>query len=290
MSERPGSIAIVGDLHSDWDDRDVAYFNRADHELLLFTGDLGASNKQDGARIARSISRIQRNVLVMLGNNDAPYFSAIAAELTYQEGARSLLRASDRPSALPRARLCGYSSHTFPIGPEGITVIAGRPFSMGGPELTFGQALERELGVRSLAESAERIAALADEAPTRDLVFLSHNGPTGLGDGAESLWGRDFQEPAIDWGDADLAQAIARVRARGQHRVLAVIAGHMHSPTRGRREREVSVARDGTLYINPARVPRIFEHESGQLAHHYVELGWQGGELTATARLFFTDE
>lgn len=289
MSEDRWSIAVVGDLHSDWDERDVAYFSGADHPLLLFTGDLGASTKQDGARIAKSISRIERNVLVMPGNNDAPYYSAIAAELTYQEGARSLLRPSDRPTQTPRARLSGYSRHTFDLGPEGVSIIAGRPFSMGGPELTFGELVQRELGVGSLAESAARIAALAEDAPTRDLIFLSHNGPTGLGERAESLWGRDFLEPAIDWGDPDLAEAIDRVRTGGRHRVLAVIAGHMHSPTRSGREREVAISREGTLYLNPARVPRIFEHESGQLAHHYVELRWRGGELTAEPRLFFTE-
>ena len=289
MSDRPWSIAVIGDLHSDWDDHDVAYLSRAEHELLLFTGDLGASTKQDGARIAKSISRIERNTLIMPGNNDAPYIGAIAAELAYQEGARSLLRPSEQPAGATRALLCGFSSHTFELGAEAVTIIAGRPFSMGGPELTFGELLERELGVSTLAQSAERIAALADAAPTRDLIILSHNGPSGLGSRAESLWGRDFLEPAIDWGDPDLAEALVRVRERGRHRVLAVVAGHMHTPTRDGRERERSVTRDGTLYVNPARVPRIFQHESGRLVHHYVELSWRRGELSATPRAFFAD-
>jgi uncharacterized protein (TIGR04168 family) len=279
------SIGIIGDLHSAWDDADVAYFNAAPYSLLLFTGDLGASTKEDGARIAKAISRLERDVLVMPGNNDADQYSALAAELAYRQGAKSLLRGLASAQRTPEAKLCGYSGHRFAVGDRELTVIAGRPFSMGGPELTFLEELAREHGVSSLEQSATRIAELIDRAETRDVIVLSHNGPAGLGDTSQSMWGRDFAEPAMDWGDPDLAHALAHARARGTHRVLAVIAGHMHTPIRGGRERELTQRRDGTLYLNPARVPRIFEREDGHEVRHHVELTLHGDEARATHRL-----
>lgn len=287
MGAQWGRIAIIGDLHSAWNARDVAYFNGSSYELLLFTGDLGASTKQDGTRIAKAISRLERPTLVMPGNNDAPFYSAIAAELAYQQGARALLR--EGPARKPAVKLCGYSQHAYSIGPNGVTIVAGRPFSMGGPDLTFRDTLARELGVGSLEESVARIVAVAREAPTRDLIFLSHNGPTGLGERADSPWGRDFASPSCDWGDLDLERAIERVRAGGKHRVLAVIAGHMHSPTRGGRPRASQARRDGVLYVNPARVPRIFEHD-GKLVHHHVELALTADGVEASERLVPVDD
>jgi uncharacterized protein (TIGR04168 family) len=279
------SIGIIGDLHSAWDDADVAYFNRSPYQLLLFTGDLGASTKEDGARIAKVISRLERDVLVMPGNNDAVHYSALAAELAYRQGAKSLLRQLAGAVRMPEAKLCGYSSHRFTIGARELTVIAGRPFSMGGPELTFAEEVAREHGVTSLEQSAARIAELIERAETRDVIVLSHNGPTGLGDAAHSMWGRDFAKPAVDWGDPDLAQALARARERATRRVLAVIAGHMHTPIRGGGEREQQMHRDGTLYLNPARVPRIFEREDGREVRHHVELTLQGDAAHATHHL-----
>jgi uncharacterized protein (TIGR04168 family) len=279
------SIGIIGDLHSAWDDADVAYFNRSAYQLLLFTGDLGASTQEDGARIAKAISRLERDVLVMPGNNDAAQYNALAAELAYRQGAKSLLRGLAGAEPTPEATLCGYSSHRFTIGDRELTVIAGRPFSMGGPELTYAEELARAHGVTSLEQSAGRIAELIERAETREVIVLSHNGPAGLGAAARSLWGRDFAEPAMDWGDPDLAQALAQVRERGTHRVLAVIAGHMHTPIRGGGERELELRRDGTLYLNPARVPRIFEREDGREVRHHAELTLHGDEAHATHHL-----
>jgi len=241
----PGSIAVIGDLHSAWDDDDVQ---------------------------------------VMPGNNDAPHHSALAAELAYRQGAKALLRNRDRASS-PQAQLCGYSSHSFMLGREGITIIAGRPFSMGGPELTFAKELAHDFGIGSLEQSTQRIVALAEAAPTRDLIFLSHNGPAGLGANAQSMWGRDFERPAVDWGDPDLALALEHLQARTDKRVLAVIAGHMHTPIRGGAERETEQRRGETLYLNPARVPRIFQQEDGSEARHHVELAWHNDVLSATQRL-----
>ena len=98
--------------------------------------------------------------------------------------------------------------------------------------------------------------------------MLSHNGPLGLGAGPTDLWGCDFLEGGGDWGDPDLAAALASARTLGK-RVLAVIAGHMHLRTKTGEARVPRLERDGTLYVNPARVPRIQGGRDGARRSHF---------------------
>jgi len=275
-------IAVIGDLHGSWDDWDVDYFDASDYELLLFTGDLGSGTGEAGVKVARSIARLAKPALVMPGNNDVQFQPAIAAEFLHQKGLIELLGAGerDRSRALGHSSgkvgLCGFSSHLLSLSTTEITLLAGRPNSMGGAELSFGEHLERNHGVSSLEQATERLIGLIDGAPTEQLLILSHNGPAGLGSAPTDIFGCDFIEGGGDWGDPDLARAIDHARAVGK-RVLAVVAGHMHLVTRDGSERIARVEKDGTLYLNPARVPRIFSGPEGPIRTHLrLELGEQG--------------
>ncbi len=249
-------IAVVGDLHGHWDDWDARYFSNADYDLVLVTGDLGSGTSDNGVRIARSLGRVSRRVLVMPGNNDVQRVSQIAAELGHQRGLLSLLRQDEHAG---QVHLCGYSLHPF----GDYTVLAARPYSRGGPDLTYGEQLSARFGVSTMEESAKKLCALVDAAET-PLIVLAHNGPTGLGARAVDLWGRDFSPEAGDWGDPDLRVALDYARRRDK-RVLAVVAGHMH--TNGG-QRSWSARRDGTLCLNAARVPRIWEESAGKYRYH----------------------
>ena len=268
-----GTIAVIGDLHSAWELEDLGYFNRSDYELILVTGDLGRSRSQDGRRVARSLTHLLPEVLVMPGNNDVEEYPHIRAELTYRRARADLLADTFEEESAPpvseHARLCGYSLHPVALNGFLVTIIAGRPFSMGGPQLTFPEALERLYQVRSLAESSERLRALVDAVTTPHVVFVAHNGPTGLGAESEDIWGRDFDPRAGDWGDPDLRDAVEHARARGL-RVLAVVAGHMHWSLHDQPERmrRWQLQDQDTLYINAARVPRVFEHEGKTVRQH----------------------
>ena len=81
------------------------------------------------------------------------------------------------------------------------------------------------------------------------------------------MWGCDFKTGAGDWGDPDLAEAVDYARAKG-HRVLAVVAGHMHLRTKGGGERPWKQTLDSVDYVNVARVPRIFSTTDGAARHH----------------------
>lgn len=269
-----GAVAIIGDLHSAWEVEDVAYFQRGDYPLLLVTGDLGHTGTQDGRRIARSFAQLAPQVLVMPGNNDAADYPHIRAELTYRRARADLLRDAvaeghSLPPSVESARLCGYSLHALELNGFSLSIVAGRPFSMGGAELSFPQALARLYNVCSMRDSTERLCSLVDAATTEHIVFFAHNGPTGLGAHPEDIWGRDFHPDAGDWGDPDLAAAVTYAVQRGR-KVLAVVAGHMHWALAGQaeRERRWQLQRDGILYVNAARVPRIFTRERENLRQH----------------------
>ena len=45
-----------------------------------------------------------------------------------------------------------------------VSLVCGRPFSLGGPELTFGPELHGSYGVGSLEDSAKRLCELVDQA------------------------------------------------------------------------------------------------------------------------------
>lgn len=282
----PGKIAVVGDLHGSWDDWDAAYFNASDYDLLLFTGDLGSGTGAAGANIARSIARLAKPALVIPGNNDVAFQPEIAAEFAHQRGLIELLAAGtpERSRALEhasgRVALCGYSLHLLSLGERTLTLLAGRPNSMGGPELTFAEHLHRNHGISTMAASQTRLEALFADVTTEELMVLSHNGPAGFGEGPADIWGCDFREGAGDWGDPDLAAALATARTSGK-RILAVIGGHMHLSARTGQDRVSQIEDGGTLYINPARVPRIRGDRDGvHRSHVCLEVDAMGVRAT----------
>ena len=290
-----GAVAVIGDLHSAWEVEDVGYFQRAGYPVMLVTGDLGHAGSNDGRGIARSFAQLAPRVLVMPGNNDAADYPHIRAELTYRRARADLLpdAVAEGHSIAPSreaAELCGYSLHPLQLNDFAFNVVACRPFSMGGPELAFPQALARLHEVHSMRDSTERLCALVDQATRDPLVFLAHNGPLGLGAQPEDIWGRDFHPEAGDWGDPDLRAAVVYAQQQGR-KVLAVVAGHMHWAVSGRErvERRWQLHKDGVLYVNAARVPRVFRHE-GRMVRHHVHLQLDARGASAQQRLIVEPE
>lgn len=61
-----------------------------------------------------------------------------------------------------------------------MSLIAARPLSMGGPDLSFPEYMAQTYEVASMDHSIERLIRLVDEADAENLIFLAHNGPVGL--------------------------------------------------------------------------------------------------------------
>jgi uncharacterized protein (TIGR04168 family) len=156
---------------------------------------------------------------------------------------------------------------------------------MGNSELSFAEVLRWRYGVGSIEESCELLCSLVEQAPDEDLIILAHNGPTGLGTTAFDLWGRDFGGEQGDWGDHDLRVAIDHAQLSGK-RVLAVEAGHMHRTPQ--HTRTGSLIDSGVLYVNPARVPRVFDDGRATRRHH-MELTLSGADVQVRDRCVSAD-
>ncbi len=267
-------IGIVGDLHTHWDETDVHQIGALDYDLVYFTGDLGGGTTQSSLNMARLIARLGKPALVMPGNNDTVDIGRLAAELNHQQGLNAILSITGKQDAAAPVALCGYSHHGIHVAGRDISLVAGRPHSMGGPALTFPDYMGETYGIHTLDSSTERLCALVDDA-CDEIIFLAHNGPVGLGAEPADMWGCDFKPGGGDWGDTDLAAAIAYAQSRGKT-VLAVVAGHMHLRTKQGEERPWQRQLNGTAYINAARVPRIFSGDDDVYRHHVVlEIGAQ---------------
>jgi len=279
-------IGVVGDVHLSWDPADPAAFAASGYDLLLFVGDF-ASFRHDGLSVARSVAgALPMPALAIAGNHDGVHLAHMAAEVLGQQtlsrvfGGGQERRCQALRRALGDVTLGGYSVHSFSFSAVDLSIVVGRPHSLGGPRLAFADYLAAEHGIRSLGQSAERLRALVDEAPCERVLFLAHNGPTGLGARRHDIFGCDFRREEGDFGDPDLGAAVAYARQQGK-RVLAVVAGHMHHQLSGGGTRRWLVRRDGVLYLNAARVPRIFTDERGRQVRHHVLLTVRGDEVAA---------
>lgn len=288
MTLRGDKIAILGDLHGAWNQLDSEYFDESGHDLLLFVGDLGSGTLSNELQVLKRLAALNVAGLVLPGNNDAEFLPELAAELAHQAGRADVLRIMGR-GGVTSVEPCGYSSHLLVTDSGEVTLIAARPCAMGGSVFSFGTEIERTHGVTGMRDSFHRLKRLVDESTTDALVFMAHNGPSGLGGSDSDPWHRDFplhgdeaHTAPLDWGDKDLQEAIAYAQQVGKT-VLAVIAGHMHRAT-SMDKRRFLVEKDGVLYVNPAVVPRIRATADGEL-HHYVELVLRPGARVGAERV-----
>ena len=273
-------LALVGDIHKAWDSVDADWFNRSDYEAILFVGDLPGRSHRGILDIARRVALLTKPALLLPGNHDAVSVVQLLAELKQNEtlirrsGDRQEERVAELADALGPVELVGYSRHIFEKHHLRLDVIAARPHSMGGPFLSYRPYLERAFAVASFEDSVERLRALVDEAGPH-VVFLAHNGPTGLGAARDDIFGCDFQRHGGDFGDRDLSLAIDYAQSTGRQ-VVAVLAGHMHHTLKGGGgPRRWFSEQEGVPYVNAARVPRVFLKAGRQYRHH-VALRWDG--------------
>lgn len=271
------TVAVVGDVHLFWDARDVEFFNHSGYDLVLFVGDLAAYTQVRGLRVARSIRRLTVPAMCIPGNHDGLHAFQLGAEIApraqrlrsaFCQGQDWRCRALDL--ALGDVELVSYSRHRLDLAGIGINVVVGRPHSIGGSRVACLRYLEKRHGVDSMDASSALIKTLVDECDDAPILFLAHNGPSGLGARADSIWGCDFRRKEEDWGDRDLAEAVAYAKHSGRT-VLATVAGHMHRRTKAGKYRPGQVEKDGTLYVNAAEVPR-HRIRDGVMRRHHVKL------------------
>ncbi len=262
-------LGVLGDIHTQFDQLDADVLDAQAYDAILAVGDLASLRPGTDIETARGLAALKTRTFVHPGNHDATTPAQLFAEVTGSDflaewcAQGQAERVAELRAALGLHTLTGYSRHS--VG--GLSVVAGRPHSFGGTRLGCAAYLERAFGIDGFEASAARIEALVAEAPS-DVVVLAHNGPFGLGDGPGDIWGCDFRSEPEDFGDPDLAAALASPACL---RVRAVVAGHMHHRVKGtKNDRTWAVERDGVLFVNAACVPR---HRGLRRHHVRLEVG-----------------
>ncbi|XXG64600.1 hypothetical protein AAC387_Pa05g2505 [Persea americana] len=239
-------IAVVGDVHDDWDLRDDAkalHFLQPD--LVLFTGDFGDENVE----VVRSIANLKMPKAAILGNHDCWY--------THQFSEKRKNRVQLQLECLGEEHV-GYCRLDFPM--LKLSIVGGRPFSCGGDKIFRGRLLSERHGVCDMEGSAKKIYEAALGTPEGySVIFLAHNGPTGLGCKVNDICGRDWVFEGGDHGDPDLAQSISDLKRNTKLSIPLVVFGHMHKELAYRigLRKMVVVGSDDTIYVNGAVVPRV---------------------------------
>ncbi|XP_021735814.1 uncharacterized protein LOC110702422 [Chenopodium quinoa] len=162
-----------------------------------------------------------------------------------------------------------------------LSVVGGRPFSLGGDKLFRKKLLKARYGVQNMEESAQKIHMAAIGTPEdHSIIFLSHNGPTGLGSSVDDMCGKDW-EGGGDNGDPDLEQAISLLKETSTYSIPLVVFGHMHKEMVDRGSRKmVFVASDNTMYLNGTIVPRVKPLDLGGSLRVFTVVDLRDGRIT----------
>jgi uncharacterized protein (TIGR04168 family) len=243
-------IAIVGDIHHQWDNTDHVALHGLGVDLVLFVGDYG----NEAVDIVRQISQLDLPKAAIMGNHDAWYSVTAKGKerCPYDRAQEDWVQ--QQLDLLGDAHV-GYGCKDFPD--LGVSVVGARPFSWGGTSWKYSKFCKERFGVHSFAESAKRIAGAIATATCETILLIGHNGPAGLGDRPADPCGKDWGEhPGGDYGDPDLALAIAQAQADGKS-IPLVSFGHMHHRLKSGAPRRTQQQVGQTHYFNAACVPRV---------------------------------
>lgn len=260
-------IVVVGDIHEDWElEHDYKALKCLQPELVLFTGDFGNENVE----LVRSMEKVNMPKAAILGNHDS--WSTQKFSKKMKDGVQLQLE------SLGEAHV-GYVRLDYPT--LKLSVVGGRPFSCGGDKLFRKKLLKARYGVNNMEESAHKIHMAAMGTPEdHSIIFLSHNGPTGLGSSVDDICGKDW-EGGGDHGDPDLAQAISLLQETSKYSIPLVVFGHMHKElVHGGSRKMISVASNNTIYLNGAVVPRVKPLDSGGSVRAFTVVDISGGRIT----------
>ena len=276
-------IAIVGDIHDQWEEEDGIALEQMGVDLVLFVGDFG----NEAVEVVRKIAALEIPKAVVMGNHDAWYTASSwgRKQSPYDHGTED--RVQQQLDLLGDTQV-GYGKKDFPQ--LQLSVVGGRPFSWGGQKWKNKRFLRDRYQVRNSDESTEKIFSQAQSTIYNDIIFLGHNGPFGLGEHPEDICGRDWQPLGGDHGDVDLAQAIERVQNLGKN-VPLVAFGHMHHRLRHTKERlrtSICTSPEKTVYLNAASVPRIIEQDGERLRN--FSLVWLQNSSVTKAALVWVGE
>jgi len=262
-------IAVIGDVHDQWESEDEIALERLEVDLVLFVGDFG----NESVQLVKQIANLKLPKAAILGNHDAWYTASDWGRKKSPYDHQKEDRVQQQLDLLGEAHV-GYGKIDFPQ--FNLSVVGSRPFSWGGPNWTNSEFYGDRYGINNFQESTQRIVRAAEETICDYLIILGHNGPVGLGDQPEDSCGRDWHPLGGDYGDPDLTEAIAQIKSMGKQ-ILLVTFGHMHHRLRHTQSllrKIINKDIDGVIYFNAASVPRIKSTLDGKFRNFslvYVE-------------------
>lgn len=284
IASRPLTVAVIGDVHDQWDQGDAAALRHLGVDLALFVGDFG----NEAVALVQQIADLDLPKAVILGNHDAWYSATEWGRKKCPYDRRQEDRVTQQLLALGDCHV-GYGHLDLPQ--LGISVVGGRPFSWGGSDWTHKTFYAERYGVHNFEESVALMQQAVDVTTADHLMFIGHCGPTGLGDAPEAPCGRDWNPIGGDFGDPDLAAAIAY--AKTQSKTVPLVAfGHMHHTLRHRKDclrRQTHVDADQTLYLNAASVPRWIQ-VNGITQRNFSLVTLDQGQAQSAQRLWIDDQ
>ncbi|MDJ0844037.1 TIGR04168 family protein [Crocosphaera sp.] len=254
------TIAVVGDVHDQWEEADNDALEQLNLDLVLFVGDFG----NESVPVVRRISQLSVAKAVIMGNHDAWYTASAWGRKQCPYDRRHEDWLQDQLDIFGDLHV-GYSKLDFPQ--FNLSVVGSRPYSWGGPEWKNKSFLRDRYQVSNFTQSTEKIMKAVQETSEKNILFLGHNGPAGLGKHPDAICGKDWQPLGGDHGDPDFAEAIKQTYSLGKN-IPLVTFGHMHHRlrhTRSQLRTRVINNQQGTVYLNAACVPRIVEKEGQKL-------------------------
>lgn len=276
-------IAVIGDVHDQWEPDDAEALKQLGIDLAIFVGDFG----NESVGIVEAIAKIDLPKAVILGNHDAWYNATAWGREKCPYNRETDNRVKQQLDLLGPTHV-GYGKLDFPQ--FGMTVVGGRPFSWGGSEWRNKTFYREWYGVENFDQSTEKIKTAVRDAAFNTLIFIGHCGPTGLGDRPEDICGRDWNPPGGDVGDPDLTEAIAYARTLGKS-VPLVTFGHLHHSLRHRKDRlreRLVVDSHQTVNLNAASVPRIIERQ-GKTLRNFSLATLEGGTVSRSSLVWVDD-
>lgn len=281
MTAKPDlKIAVIGDVHDLWEAEDEAALKSLEIDLVLFVGDFG----NESVEIVRRIAALDLPKAAITGNHDAWYNATDwgISRCPYDRNTED--RVQQQLDLLGAAHV-GFGKLDFPD--LGVSVVGSRPFSWGGSGWKNGRFYRERFGINSFEESVNQIVNAANQTQSDTVIFIGHNGPTGLGDQAEDPCGKDWQPIGGDHGDPDFELAISKTRQLGKT-IPLVTFGHMHHSLRHTKQqlrRAIHVNQE-TVYLNAARVPRIIQDDNGQKLRNFSIATLQHGTISRVSLLW----
>ncbi|MCY7390140.1 MAG: TIGR04168 family protein, partial [Leptolyngbyaceae cyanobacterium CAN_BIN12] len=150
-------IAVIGDVHDQWEEADGLALQQLGIDLALFVGDFG----NESVEVVRAIAALEIPKAVILGNHDAWYSASHWGKQKCPYDRSKEDRVQQQLDLLGDLHV-GYGKRDF--SDLNLTVVGARPFSWGGSDWKNPEFYQERYGIHNFAESTAQIVTAASQA------------------------------------------------------------------------------------------------------------------------------